>query len=154
MTFWDGTRWVPDPQVAPPKPRHRVARHVFGAVAEGALITALVFGLIAGSAFAAKGGNSGKSTPHTASGSCSVLPDPVAVGDPYVITVTGLSPNHFVDVDVATQIGVTGFMRYTDSSGSTSVSATAQVPGTSDVSVWDTSRHKPALVASCSFAVQ
>jgi hypothetical protein len=57
MTFWDGTRWVPDPQLSPPRPRHRVARHVFGAAAEGALITALVFGFIAGSAFAAKGGN-------------------------------------------------------------------------------------------------
>ena len=57
MSFWDGSRWVQDAPAAPP-PRRRTVRHVFGAVAEAGLITALTFGLIAGSAFAAKGGSS------------------------------------------------------------------------------------------------
>lgn len=75
MTYWDGTRWVPD---APsPPPRKRPVRHVLGAIAEGTLITALVFGLIAGAAFAAKGGNSsttGHNGKHSsASGTISIV---------------------------------------------------------------------------------
>ena len=51
-------RWVAD---APPDPKRpsRVKR-VAAATLEGALVTALTFGLIAGSAFAGKGGNGGK----------------------------------------------------------------------------------------------
>ena len=53
MSFWNGTEWVVD---APPDPKRpsRVKR-VAAATLEAALVTALTFGLIAGTAFAGKG---------------------------------------------------------------------------------------------------
>lgn len=71
MSFWDGSNWVAD---TPPEPKRpsRVKR-LAAATLEAALITALTFGLIAGSAFAAKGGN-------RASGS-GTLTGPVMVRD-------------------------------------------------------------------------
>lgn len=57
MSFWDGTRWVSDvPATTGPPPRRR-GRRFLGAAAEATLVTALIFGLIAGSTLAAKGGN-------------------------------------------------------------------------------------------------
>ena len=61
--FWDGTQWVHDAPAAPP--RRRPVRHVLGAVAEAGLITVLTFGLVAGSAFAAKGGTHSGNGGHT-----------------------------------------------------------------------------------------
>jgi hypothetical protein len=52
MTYWDGNRWIPEP--APEAPRQRIGRRIFGASTEAALITLLVFGLIAGTTLAAK----------------------------------------------------------------------------------------------------
>lgn len=66
MTFWDGTRWVPDgPAAAPPRRTRRLLR----AAAEALLVTALTFGLIAGTSLAAKGGNGGGKPPKPGSGS-------------------------------------------------------------------------------------
>ena len=59
MSFWDGNRWtrdVPADTTTAPPPRRR---RFIGAAAEALLITALIFGLIAGTALAAKGGNGG-----------------------------------------------------------------------------------------------
>jgi hypothetical protein len=58
MSYWDGTKWVAD---APHnrKPASRMKR-IAAATLEASLVTALTFGLIAGTAFAGKGGNSGK----------------------------------------------------------------------------------------------
>ena len=58
MSFWNGHRWEastpPTAEVKSATPSR--AKRVGGAVLEAALITALTFGLIAGTAFAAKGG--------------------------------------------------------------------------------------------------
>jgi len=59
MSFWDGTRWVAEVPAAPSR-ASGIARRLLGATAEAGLITVLIFGLIAGSAFAAKGGNAAK----------------------------------------------------------------------------------------------
>ena len=62
MSNWDGKNWVadaPPAAAAPAKPASRTKR-VAAAALEAALITALTFGLIAGSAFAGKGGTHGK----------------------------------------------------------------------------------------------
>ena|SRR5438067_6140012 len=56
MSYWDGTRWVAEKPAAPSR-APGIARRLLGATAEAGLITTLIFGLIAGSAFAAKGGN-------------------------------------------------------------------------------------------------
>lgn len=56
MTYWDGYRWHSHEPVTAP-PRTRPLRRLFGATAEALLITMLIFGLIAGTTLAAKGGN-------------------------------------------------------------------------------------------------
>jgi hypothetical protein len=58
MQSWNGSEWVGD--IPPPaaKPESRVKR-LAAAALEASLITALTFGLIAGSAFAARGGAGG-----------------------------------------------------------------------------------------------
>lgn len=61
MSFWNGKEWVGNapPAAAPAaKPESRTKR-VGAAVLEATLITALTFGLVAATAFAAKGGNGG-----------------------------------------------------------------------------------------------
>jgi hypothetical protein len=61
MSYWDGTKWVAD---TPPVPKSASrAKRVAAATLEAALITALTFGLIAGSAFAGKGGGGGGGKP-------------------------------------------------------------------------------------------
>jgi len=58
MSNWDGTKWVADtPPV--PKSASRMKR-IAAATLEASLVVALTFGLIAGSVFAAKGGEKGK----------------------------------------------------------------------------------------------
>ncbi len=56
MTFWDGSRWVRATPSSPPPVRRKATRHIAAAIAEAGLVTCLVFGLIAGTAFAARGG--------------------------------------------------------------------------------------------------
>jgi len=56
MSFWDGTRWVPDKAAAPPSRVRAAASHSLMAIAEGGMIAALVVGLMAGTAFAGRGG--------------------------------------------------------------------------------------------------
>ena len=58
MTYWNGTAWVTEETAPTAKPR-RLARRLLGATIEAGLITAFIFGLIASSAFAAKGGHGG-----------------------------------------------------------------------------------------------
>lgn len=58
MSYWDGTQWAAE-EAPRPKPASRTKR-IAAATLEAALITSLTFGLIAGSAFAARGGNGGK----------------------------------------------------------------------------------------------
>jgi hypothetical protein len=55
MSFWDGTTWVPDATHAPSHATS-VVRRAVQAATEAGLIALLTFGLIAGTAFAAKGG--------------------------------------------------------------------------------------------------
>lgn len=66
MAYWDGTRWLADDPAA--SRRQRPARHLLGAVAEATLVTALIFGLIASSAFAAKGGGATGTKGHHGGG--------------------------------------------------------------------------------------
>jgi len=58
MAYWNGTAWMPDVSDSRgDQPRYR--RRLFGAALESALIVTLVFGLIAGAAVAAPGGDRG-----------------------------------------------------------------------------------------------
>jgi hypothetical protein len=62
MSFWNGREWVGEEPTATDVKREGRAMHVAKALLEASLITALTFGLIAGSAFAAKGGRTGGSS--------------------------------------------------------------------------------------------
>jgi hypothetical protein len=64
MAYWDGERWV-DQQTRAPRQVSKARRlfsHSWQAVLEGALVSLLVVGLVAGTAFAGKGGSGGKSS--------------------------------------------------------------------------------------------
>jgi hypothetical protein len=77
MSFWNGHQWEgvdTHPAAATSaKPESRTKR-LAAAALEGALITALTFGLIAGSAFAAKGGGRHGSGSVTGGGTISLAP--------------------------------------------------------------------------------
>ena len=57
MAYWNGTRWG-STEVAPISPRPSRIRHVLEAVVEGGLVSLLVVALVAGTAFAGRGGGS------------------------------------------------------------------------------------------------
>jgi len=63
MTDWDGTRWISaDPSHAR-APRRGIRRRLLGAGTEAAIITLLLFGLIAGTTLAARGGGNQLTAP-------------------------------------------------------------------------------------------
>ena len=70
MTYWDGYRWVPEGPPQPRAARRRIGRRLLGASTEAALITLLIFGLIAGNTLAARGGNG--ASPHRSVSICTV----------------------------------------------------------------------------------
>jgi hypothetical protein len=57
MSFWDGAQWVGERP--PARKPSRLVRRAAAATLEASLVTALTFGLIAGTALAARGGNGG-----------------------------------------------------------------------------------------------
>jgi hypothetical protein len=79
MTSWDGNRWIPEGPTQPRVEGRRLGRRFLGASAEAALVTLLMFGLIAGTALAAKGGGG---SPHRTVSDCTVAGN--------VVTGTGL----------------------------------------------------------------
>ena len=108
MTFWNGTRWVPDgPADSANGGMHR-GRRLLGATAEALLIASLTFGLIAGTTLAAKGGNGGGNgnggNPHAASvaGSCSV--------DGTTVSGTGLPTDEVLNFMVTDASGTWGWV--------------------------------------------
>jgi hypothetical protein len=91
MAFWNGTKWVRNEPAHSPQPRRR--HRLWGAAAEASLITLLIFGLIASTALAARGGNGGKGPgkPGGGSGTISLVmvSDANANGAPnYADTIT------------------------------------------------------------------
>ena len=72
MAYWDGERWLDErvPETRQASRARRVFDHSWKALLEGALISLLVVGLIAGTAFAGKGGK----TASTSAGSLTMVP--------------------------------------------------------------------------------
>jgi hypothetical protein len=71
MTYWNGSRWTPEDSRPPRIARVGLGRRLLGASSEAALIILLTFGLIVGTAFAAKGGNGG-GNPHRSVSICQI----------------------------------------------------------------------------------
>jgi hypothetical protein len=122
--------------------------HSAQAIAEGALISLLVVGLIAGTAFAAKptGGSS-------AAGTCAANPNPVTLGAQYTIAGAGLKAGEVINVYIHDSLGTTVKSTAADGAGSWSVSSWASIAGTSNVDVRDMWGKHPATRASCTFEV-
>ena len=100
MTYWDGSRWTPEP--APQtSARPRLLRRFFGASSEAALITLLLFGLIAGTTLAAQGGRGGGS-PHREVATCQI--------DGNVVSTTGLPTYEVINFMVTDANGKVGWV--------------------------------------------
>lgn len=100
MTDWDGKRWISEGAAAHVPSRGSIAARVLGATAEAGLITLLVFGLIAGTTFAAKGGNGGK--PLSVVSTCVV--------DGNVVRSTSLPTDEIVNFLVTDESGTSGWV--------------------------------------------
>ena len=123
MSYWNGSRWVAEP-VAPATPRRRPHR-LLGAAAEAGLITLLMFGLIAGTAFAAKGGQRGSSG---ASISFDTAGD-VTVGTSYTVVGSGFRADTWVTVGAHYPDTTWWASGKTDASGSIRLVLTASSAG-------------------------
>ena len=127
-----------------------VFSHSAQVVAEGALISLLVIGLMAGTAFAGKPGGSSSS----GSGSCSVNPSPVAVGADYTLTGTGLGAYAIVNVLLADSGVVSSWNLQADANGTSTLVWHSYWTGTTKVTYQKSSgHHGMSVVASCTFAV-
>ena len=108
MTYWDGNRWHSEEPVTAP-PHKRPLRRLLGAIAEATLLTMLVFGLIAGTTLAAKGGagkgggGNGHGGPkNQMSGTVSLVlvsPPDANYGEGVKFDVVTNAPWPFVDLD-------------------------------------------------------
>jgi hypothetical protein len=127
---------------------NRFIKHAAGAVLEGGLIAVIAVGLIAGTAFAGKPSGGG-----TTGGSCSVNPNPVAVGSDYDLTGRNLGAGAIVNVLISDSGGTTSWNLQADASGTASVTWHSYWTGTSSVKFLKSARHGSTTVASCTFAV-
>jgi hypothetical protein len=125
-----------------------VLSHSIQALAEGALISLLVVGLIAGTAFAGKPSRGGAGT-----GSCWANPNPVAVAADYQLTATGLGANAIVNVVITDSSNMASWNLQADASGTTVVTWHSYWAGTTNVKVQKSGRHGYTTVATCSFTV-
>ncbi len=131
--------------------------HITQALAEGALIAVLVVGLIAGTAFAAKGGNTAPGHGHGGSGTpsagvCSVTPNPVALGGMYTVNGTGFNPYEMVQVQVSDSHGTQVLFPPIDGTGTFTATSYSSWAGTSTATVYDSGKTL-LKVTSCSFQV-
>jgi hypothetical protein len=99
MAYWNGTTWVPETVASPPaRPTYRA--RLLGAATEASLITLLMFGLIAGTTFAAKGGNGGN--PNRDAVTCQI--------DGNVVSTSGLPTYEVINFMVTDSSGTTGWV--------------------------------------------
>ena len=98
MAYWDGTRWIPEGPPRSRKARRSIRLRLLGASTEAALITLLMFGLVAGTAFAAKGGN-GNPTRDVVT--CSINGN--------VVSTTGLPTSEVINFMVTDSGGTSGW---------------------------------------------
>jgi hypothetical protein len=156
---WNGNEWegVDTPPAAgtPAKPESRVKR-IAAAALEASLITALTFGLIAGSAFAAKGGRTGGGGHHgggsgTLSATVAVNPNPAAAFSQFSITGCGYVPSAGVQFNLYTSTATSVWGATADANGCLAATGWANSVGSAKLDVLQSST---TLVASTTFTVQ
>ena len=124
MSFWNGKEWVDAAPSATDVKRQGRAKHVAKAVLEAGLVTALAFGLIAGSTFAAKpsGGSGGR---HGGGGSTGGGSGTIALASPLVVDRNGNGTPNWGDVvrfNISTSATSQPWVYLTCSQGGTVVS--------------------------------
>jgi hypothetical protein len=129
-----------------------VLSHSFQALAEGALIALLVVGLMAGTAFAARGG--GKQPAPVAHGTCAAAISPVVRGTQYTILGSGFKPGEMITLWVTDSHGTQALFPPVDTTGHFSASSWASWSGTSTATVYNNGGRKMVWLTSCSFEVQ
>jgi hypothetical protein len=152
MGFWNGDRWV-DERVGETRQASKARRmfaHSSQAFLEGALISLLVVGLVAGSAFAGRGGKNAV----TAHGSCAPDASPVALGTQYTVVGSGFQPGELVTVWVTDAHGTQTLFPPVDANGHFSATSWASWGGTSTATVYNNSGRRMVYLTSCSFDVQ
>ena len=128
-----------------------VLSHSAQVVVEGALISLLVVGLMAGTAFAARGGGGGHKTTGPV-GTCTASPAAVAAGGVITVSGSGLKANLALNVWVSSSTGTQILPTATDGSGNYTRAGYAFGTGTDNVSVHD--MFSGAILQACSFQVQ
>jgi hypothetical protein len=146
MSYWTGTHWVAEGPAAKPPPRPSRTSHVLGALAEGALLSLLVVGLVSGTAFAAKGGGGkGNGNVTAPSGGCLV--------DGTVVTGTGLPTDEVLNFFVTDTAGQHGWVLGFTDSGTWAVTVPARSGTTTyefGSKTWGPNGTKYTVFASCS----
>jgi hypothetical protein len=113
-------------------------------IGQAALVAILMAILISGTVFAGKPGGS-------TSGSCSVSPNPTAVGADYTLTATGLDAYALVNVLISDSNSVTSWNLQADASGTSVLVWHSYWTGTSSVTYQQNNGHRSTTVANCSF---
>jgi hypothetical protein len=132
-----------------------VLSHTAQAVAEGALISLLVVGLMVGTAFAAKGGGGGHhgSGGTTSSATVAVDPNVVAVGAYYTVSGCGYKAGAPLDIKLYSSTATLVLFTGGDSSGCFTVTNNTWDASAIRVEAWQYT-GKWALMATTSFTVQ
>jgi hypothetical protein len=133
-----------------------VFNHSAQAVAEGVLVSLLVVGLMAGTAFAARGGTGGhKGSGGTTSTSATVSVDPniVAVGAYYTVSGCGYKAGAPLDIKLYSATATLVLFTGGDASGCFSMSNNTWTASAIRVEAWQYT-GKWALMATTSFTVQ
>jgi len=144
MAYWNGTSWVPDTVATSPRRQTRVPR-LLGAATEASLIVLLAFGLVAGTTFAAKGGNGGN--PNRQAASCQVDGD--------VVSATGLPTDEVINFMVTDEDGTWGWVLGFTWEGTWSVTVPERSGPTTYEFVsrtWGPDGSKYTVFSSCSTA--
>jgi hypothetical protein len=161
MDHWDGERWI-DQQPREPRQASKARRlftHSWQALLEGALVSVLVVGLIAGTAFAAKGGGQstggGKGGHHgggTLTATVQVSPNPVPASSEFTISGCGYLPSKGVQFNFYAPGGTAIWGGMADASGClTNAVGWASAAGSARLDVLEGST---TVVASTTFSIQ
>jgi hypothetical protein len=159
MSYWDGQQWVDRPARGTDRPTGVKSRfaHAGQAILEGTLIALLAVGLIASTAFAAKGGNSsnhggghhgGKGGTMTAT--VVVSPNPVPAYSTFQITGCGYTPDAGVQFNLYTATATAVWGATADSNGCLNTGGWANAPSSATLDVLEGSVTK---VASTTFKI-
>lgn len=138
----------PDPKEVYRMRIRSITTHVFGAVAEGALIALLVTSVVAGVALAGKPAATGP-------GSITVTPNPVALGTTYHVAGSGFKPDLAVNINLAQPYCCRAFTVIADSSGNWAFETGTNLAGTYKVDAYQRlNGRKLTLMGSTTFVVQ